>query len=85
MAHDFGKVSVRGFHKKVIVIIHQAISVNCCSVPFGCGFEIGEKFFPIPVVFKYLFLFVSPGGNDKKLLDTEFVMVGPWSFPHFDG
>src|SRR4030042_411665 len=52
MAHDFGKVATGSFQEKVVVIIHQAIDMNCRSVPFGCGFKIGEKLSSIPVVVK---------------------------------
>lgn len=73
MAHDFGKVPMRGFHEKVVVIVHQAINMDCRPVPFGCGFKIREKLFSIPIVFKYLLLLVSPTGDVVK----SFLILNP--------
>ena len=66
MMKNLGKVTPRGLYQKVIVIVHQAVTMKDASVTMMGGFQVGEKPFSIPLASEDGFSLVSTGGHMVK-------------------
>ena len=66
MVKDLRKIASGGLYQKVIVIVHQTVSMENGSVAVVGGFKVGEKPFSIPLVSEDGFSLVSTGGHMVK-------------------
>jgi len=66
MVKDLRKVTPWGLYQKVIVIVHQAVTMEDGSIAMMNGFQVGEKTFAIPLASEDGLSLVSTRGHMVK-------------------
>jgi len=63
LAHTQGKIAVRRLDHKVIVVVHQAVSMTEPVIPFIDMLERVQEVDAVLVVFENSLLFIAAGGD----------------------
>lgn len=66
MVHDLRQIPARSLQQEMIMIVHQAVSVNEGAIALVCRLQVREKLNPVQIAFEYCLSLIPSCGDVVK-------------------